>query len=74
MHKNNHLFNVKVSDDVQYGDGGYNNNATALVTQINNSTTLSKAPTSTAFYSRNVTRPVRLPQSYFDAKRIVDVY
>ena len=55
---------------------GYNNNGQLGLgnPSINNSTDTTGGPTSTAFYSGNVTRPVRLPQSYFDGRMIVDVY
>lgn len=55
---------------------GYNNNGQLGLgnPSINASTDTSGGPTSTAFYSANVTRPVRLPQSYFDGRRIVDMW
>ena len=42
--------------------------------QLNASTDTTGGNINIAFYSGNVTRPVRLPQSYFDGKKIVDVY
>ena len=55
---------------------GYNNEGQLGLgnPSINNSTDTSGGPTSTAFYSANVPRPVRLPQSYFDGRRIVDMW
>ena len=59
-----------------YGFEGYNNNGQLGLgnPSINNSTDTSGGLTSTAFYSANVPRPVRLPQSYFDGRRIVDMW
>ena len=65
-----------LGDDGSVWVWGYNNNGQLGLgnPSINNSTDTSGGPTGTAFYSANVTRPVRLPQSYFDGRQIVDMW
>ena len=65
-----------LGDDGSVWVWGYNNNGQLGLGNpgINNSTDASGGPTSTAFYSANVTRPVRLPQSYFDGRQIIDMW
>ena len=65
-----------LGDDGSLWVWGYNNNGQAGLgnPQANASTDTTGGNINIAFYSGNVTRPVRMPQSYFDGKKIVDVY
>ncbi len=65
-----------LGDDGSVWVWGYNNNGQAGLgnPQANASTDTTGGNINIAFYSGNVTRPVRMPQSYFDGKKIVDVY
>lgn len=65
-----------LGDDGSVWVWGYNNNGQSGLgnPQANASTDTTGGNINIAFYSGNVTRPVRMPQSYFDGKKIVDVY
>ena len=55
---------------------GYNNNGQLGLGNptINNSTDTTGGNINRPFYSGNIQRPVRLPQSYFSNKKIVDIW